>query len=107
MDELRLCFRCEYRARFLETGEGPRYECKSKADGVWSCYAYLPVSPYTTKPLDKKDKRPRHGPVMLSSREVIHEISDVNYKVVKKRNGEATVFAIPQGAKNEKTHRKT
>lgn len=40
-----LCFRCEYRAKFLEYGNGPRNECKSPEISVCGCYMFLPVQP--------------------------------------------------------------
>lgn len=57
MNELKgLCHRCEYRAVYLETGNGPRYECK-QSDSVHSCYMYRPVQPVTLErnPADTRD----------------------------------------------------
>jgi hypothetical protein len=46
-----LCFRCEFRARFLEaehekrgSGHAPRYECGT-GSSVNSCYMFKPVQP--------------------------------------------------------------
>ena len=44
-----LCFRCEHRASFLETGTAPRYECKNVKDAARICYNYNPVRPCTLK----------------------------------------------------------
>jgi hypothetical protein len=51
-----LCHRCEYRARHLEDGSGPRYECKQAGQAVYSCYMYSPVAPLVTV-RDKGDRR--------------------------------------------------
>lgn len=40
-----LCFRCEYRAMFLESGHGPRCECGDVQSGGGSCYQFAPVLP--------------------------------------------------------------
>ena len=40
-----LCYRCEKRAQYLETGEAPRAECKSNDTSLAICYSYEPVSP--------------------------------------------------------------
>lgn len=50
-----LCFRCEYRARFLETGSRPRYECGVVDTSTHSCYMYRPTAPLIIK---KEDRRP-------------------------------------------------
>lgn len=63
-----LCFRCEHRARALETGIGPRAECKDLELSKTSCYMFTPCFPIITEPLDKDDIRPR-GPSILSRRE--------------------------------------
>jgi hypothetical protein len=44
-----LCFRCEHRAFYLETGSGPRAECKRTENGIDDCYCYLPVKPCTIR----------------------------------------------------------
>jgi len=40
-----LCFRCEWRARYFETGSGPRMECGTTTRSSYSCYMYTPVRP--------------------------------------------------------------
>ena len=62
MDKIKksLCFRCEYRALFLETGYKPRLECGSVEDSKYICYMYKPVEPVvlekssSEKALEKK-----------------------------------------------------
>ena len=58
MDErAQLCFRCEHRARFLETGHGPRCECQDRRQAVSSCYMYRPVWPVVLA-LNEGERRP-------------------------------------------------
>lgn len=64
-----LCFRCEFRAQYHETGYGPRSECKNIFNGCWSCYMYRPVKPIALKG-QEGDTRPLLGPWMISSRVV-------------------------------------
>lgn len=52
-----LCFRCEYRAKFLEEGHGPRMECQTSESSVMGCYMFKPVKPICVKPR-KGDERP-------------------------------------------------
>lgn len=61
-----LCYRCEHRAAFHETGLRPRYECGAGGT-VTSCYMYKPVKPVILKKT-KGDKRPQFGPAMISAR---------------------------------------
>jgi hypothetical protein len=64
-----LCFRCEERALYLETGHGSRCECQSPTVNVASCYMYKPVRPVITQVAKGYAKRPRLGPTALSARE--------------------------------------
>lgn len=52
-----LCFRCEERAKFHETGHAPRYECGEIDKAVNGCYMFKPVKPIVIKPR-KGDERP-------------------------------------------------
>ena len=72
-----LCFRCEHRARFFETGSGPRYECQQPDMAVHGCYMYKPVKPCVLKK-DKDDKRPRFAGALFSARERYAGIAPVN-----------------------------
>ena len=63
---IRLCFRCDWRAYFLENGHGPRYECQQPSNAVYSCYMYLPVLPVVME-RNEGDDRPLQ-PAMLSAR---------------------------------------
>lgn len=71
-----LCFRCEYRVRFLETGSGPRCECGMTGQSSYSCYMYTPVKPLIITQ-DKDDKRFPLAPWMISARCHAIGIADV------------------------------
>ena len=64
---IRLCYRCENRARYLETKNCGRYECSDTSNAVYRCYAYKPVMPLILEK-DKKDKRPQFCGTMFNSR---------------------------------------
>jgi hypothetical protein len=65
-----LCYRCEHRANFFETGSRPRCECGDVQTTKAGCYMYRPVRPVTLAPA-KDDPRPQFGPAMLSSRSYV------------------------------------
>jgi hypothetical protein len=52
-----LCGRCENRARALETGSGPRFECSDFSSNKHSCYMYKPTAPILFK-REAGDRRP-------------------------------------------------
>lgn len=52
-----LCFRCEWRARFLEEKRQPRFECGMIESSVMGCYMFQPVKPICIKPREG-DNRP-------------------------------------------------
>jgi len=54
-----LCHRCEHRARALETGGGPRWECGNFGEAVTSCYMYLPVLPAIMERHENDDREIR------------------------------------------------
>lgn len=53
-----LCYRCEWRARFLETGIRPRYECGDIKQAKFACYMFRPCKPVVVAPLQDDDLRP-------------------------------------------------
>lgn len=61
-----LCFRCEFRAEFLETGHGPRWECQ-QSGAVNGCYMYRPVRPVVLA-RDRGDHRNMAAPWFVSAR---------------------------------------
>ena len=80
-----LCFRCEHRAKFLEGmlkarhdksiyAPRPRHECGDIENSKCSCYMFQPCKPIVTVPSDSRDKRPRFGPAMISSREMFERV---------------------------------
>jgi len=62
-----LCYRCEHRAKYLETGERPRFECGEVGKSKSSCYYYVPIMPIVLQ-RDKGDKRPVAAPWLFSAR---------------------------------------
>ena len=82
-----LCFRCEYRALFLEKKRQPRYECSMVENCVVSCYMFKPAKPVITVPSDYSDPRPRFGPAMISSREQGYDVAE-NIELSSEINGD-------------------
>ena len=62
-----LCFRCEHRARFLETGSRPRHECGTIEQSKATCYMFMPCLPVLTEP--EESELPRFSGQLLSCRE--------------------------------------
>ena len=90
-----LCFRCEYRAQYFEEGHAPRSECGGIESSKHVCYMYRPVCPVTTVPWDKGDKRPRHGPAMISSREQFKEVAR-DFRLTLYQDGDSsTLYWVP------------
>ena len=89
-----LCWRCEHRARFHETGHAPRCEC-GDGGAICCCYMYKPVSPCATKRAPG-DKRSRFAGAMLTAREVYAGVAEVTYHLAKGRGGDA-VSAVATG----------
>lgn len=82
-----LCFRCEFRAKFLETGSGPRHQCKQTNGNVFICYMYQPVKPVILGDPEssKGDPRPR-GSGILSKRHQFIKVPE-NMKLTYKEYG--------------------
>lgn len=93
-DELRLCFRCERRAGFLETGMGPRAQCKDEG-AIGNCYAYLPVKPIVLKKA-KGDRRPVGVPILIFARVERHKLADVDLRVLTKSRGKFVFYWEPK-----------
>lgn len=86
-----LCYRCEHRARFLETMNDkyqprPRYECGDIQSDKAGCYMYKPVTPPILTP-DIDDPRPQFGPPMISSRSYYAGLPEVFLKAKKVKGG--------------------
>jgi len=89
MDEKKyygLCFRCEYRALYLEEGRQPRSECGDISRAVYSCYMFQPVKPLVLKK-NEGDKRPQFGMPLLAARSHRTGIADVGLSAKKAKNG--------------------
>ena len=95
-----LCFRCEHRAVYYETGRAPRCECGDIDSCKFACYMYRPVCPVTTTPLDKGDKRPRHGPSMISSREQFKEVASAFRLTLHQDGDSSTLYWVPKEETN-------
>ena len=62
-----LCFRCDHRAIFLETGRRPRHECGEIEQCKYACYMHKPVKPVILRARGG-DPRPQFGPAAISAR---------------------------------------
>ena len=49
-----LCYRCEMRAKYLESGIRPRLQCGDIEQASYSCYQYVPVRPVILVKADGK-----------------------------------------------------
>jgi len=67
-DRFGLCFRCEHRAQYFETGIAPRMECGEPDYVKYACYMYKPVKPVVVKALDNDDSYLIFGPAMVADR---------------------------------------
>ena len=88
MTDLPLCYRCEHRALFHETGDQPRFECGASR-ASWTCYMYRPVRPLAVVANDGEE-RPIGGPWMLAGR--VHAEKPAAVEMAAERQGRATVF---------------
>lgn len=89
-DKHGLCFRCEHRAQYYETGLSPRMECGEPETCKYTCYMYKPVRPVVVKAQDPDDPRPLFGPAMIASR--VRYDRTANYK-----DCEAQLFNVGDG----------
>lgn len=89
-----LCFRCNSRAIFLETGYGPRYECKNAKTSVHGCYAYKPVKPLYLIKSDTTDIRP-HSTGYISSRSYPKKIAESVLNGKKPKKNELILYWVP------------
>lgn len=64
---LGLCYRCEHRAVFLETGDRPRFECGTERSASSACYMFLPCKPIAVTPVPG-EKRPVFAGWMFAGR---------------------------------------
>jgi hypothetical protein len=81
-----MCYRCEYRASFLENGLGPRYECGEISTSKIACYMYKPCLPVVLTKLDESDIRPWPGSGLFAARskaERLYEEGKLKAKEIK------------------------
>jgi len=90
-----LCYRCEYRAAYNETGHGPRCECQDVNTAVVSCYMYRPPRPLVISP-NKGEDRPLHIGAAFSGRGHAVKIADGKYSA-RIQDGEYATYFIPDG----------
>ena len=96
-----LCYRCENRARFYETGHAPRVQCGIIDRASHSCYAYRPVKPCITKASDPNDPRPRFAGALFSAREQYNGIAPFEHCDLIRTEGGVVTFWVPE---NEFSH---
>jgi hypothetical protein len=75
-----LCFRCDHRAKFLEFGWRPRYECGEPEKCVGGCYMYKPTCPVVLGK-DPDDERPQFSAPIISARSRFVEVADMELAV--------------------------
>ena len=63
-----LCFRCEHRALFLETGARPRCECGDIKTSKGGCYMFKPCAPQVLTRVDGYKDRPVGLPAAIAPR---------------------------------------
>ena len=63
-----MCYRCEWRASFLEGKARPRFECGEITTSKIACYMYKPCLPVVLTKLDKDDIRIWPGSGLFAAR---------------------------------------
>ena len=90
-ETMSLCYRCEYRAQFLETGNRPRYECGEIEKSKHGCYMYRPIKPVVLQ-RDMDDERPQFGPWFFSSHSYFVRIADEMKLNIKQTEEGSTIY---------------
>ena len=54
---MKICICFAYRAKYLEEGSGPRFECSVPTSSIVGCYMFQPIKPIVIKPREG-DNRP-------------------------------------------------
>jgi len=98
-----LCFRCEWRAKYLEEDSAPRYECSEIDRAICSCYMYKPVMPVVLK-TNSNDKRPQIGTVgnLFSGRSSFIKLIDPKYKMIANDDGTYIIYVVPKIPRKKK-----
>ena len=95
---VRLCGRCEHRARAIETGHGPRMECHTLDHQSHSCYMYMPTLPAVLK-ADTGERRPLFAGAMFAGRAhataTLRRDKDVVLRAIKVRGKGVALTWVP------------
>ena len=81
-----LCYRCEYRAQYLETGHAPRYECSNIQSANYSCYMYQPVKPVIVEK-NKNDNRPQFAGLLSARSQLVEREPDLQLHLKEYEDG--------------------
>jgi len=76
-----LCYRCEHRAQYLETGRRPRYECGLIEEAKHSCYMFIPAKPVFIE-RNEGEKRPITLDVFSGRFHVVDEEPNLQLSVI-------------------------
>lgn len=100
-----LCFRCEHRALYFESGRihRPRHECGDVETSKFSCYMYQPVKPVVLAKM-AGDRRPQFAGFMISARSKCVRIPDLMLDLKKYRDG-ALIYWVPMTPEEKKRRR--
>jgi len=77
----------------METGHGPRFECKDLTMAVSSCYCYKAVRPVKMIKQDTTDKRP-FSSGLISSRGTAAGLADGDWALSQQKAGRRKAIAI-------------
>ena len=89
-----LCFRCEHRARYLEEGSSPRYQCGDVSVNSSGCYMYQPVRPVVLK-RNTGDKRPQFASYVLSARSQFVRVDETAKLKLKEHKDGNELYWVP------------
>lgn len=99
---IEICYRCEHRAKYMESQIAPRFECQQPQSSVCSCYMYTPVKPVILA-VNKGDNRPQFTGAAFSARS--HGVCVAEEVVLKLKtysNGNV-IYWVPKEIKNGKS----
>lgn len=87
----KMCYRCEYRAQYLELGHAPRYECSQTHTSYYSCYQYRPVKPVILV-ANNDETRSLDLPAMFAGRAHAVGLAEGDYRVIIVKDGVVRYF---------------
>lgn len=95
-----LCYRCDWRAKYLEDGIAPRSECQSATSAVFGCYMFKNTMPLVTKPRDN-DNRPMFAGMVGCRMKGVRIAEEMEYRGEVTKDGEyITYWEMPKEAEN-------